>query len=161
LLIEKTANAQGSYDDGIFIRFGEKRPQHITLELYTDDADIETCDLRLTTVENATKPNTTTPTTANTTNATRPAPVSLPARENFTKVAWQDVAFFRFGYFNYQKLNLVSMVNKFILHKKHCFPEMSKPISSLTYIQDIVKRQIHSRELKLYLELRQGKYSET
>jgi hypothetical protein len=23
------------------------------------------------------------------------------------------VAFFRFGYFNYQKLNLVSMVNKF------------------------------------------------
>jgi hypothetical protein len=113
LLIEKSANAQGSYDDGIFIRFGEKRPQHITLELYTDDADIETCDLRLTTVENATKPNTTTPTTGNTTNATRPAPVSLPARENFTKVAWQDVAFFRFGYFNYQKLNLVSMVNKF------------------------------------------------
>jgi hypothetical protein len=28
-------------------------------------------------------------------------------------VQWQDVAFFRFGYFNYQKMNLVSMVNKF------------------------------------------------
>ena len=112
LLIEKSAKAQGSYDDGIFIRFGEKKPQHITLEMYTDDADIETCDLRLTTVENATKSNATNATTAaNATNATKA--VTLPARENFTKVAWQDVAFFRFGYFNYQKLNLVSMVNKF------------------------------------------------
>lgn len=80
--------------------------------MYTEDGEIETCDLRLTTVENATKLNTTTPTTPSSTNATKP-PVSLPARENFTKVAWQDVAFFRFGYFNYQKLNLVSMVNKF------------------------------------------------
>ncbi len=112
MLIEKSPDSQGSYDDGIFIRFGEKRPQHITLEMYTEDGEIETCDLRLTTVENATKLNTTTPTTGSPTNATKP-PVSLPARENFTKVAWQDVAFFRFGYFNYQKLNLVSMVNKF------------------------------------------------
>ena len=87
LLIEKSANAQGSYDDGIFIRFGEKKPEHITLEMYTDDADIETCDLRLTTVENATKSNATNATTtANTTNATKA--VTLPARENFTKVAW-------------------------------------------------------------------------
>jgi len=100
LLIEKSPDSQGSYDDGIFIRFGEKRPQHITLEMYTEDGEIETCDLRLTTVENATKLNTTTPTTPSSTNATKP-PVSLPARENFTKVAWQDVAFFRFGYFNY------------------------------------------------------------
>jgi hypothetical protein len=106
LLIEKSDNAQGSYDDGIFIRFGEKRPQHVTFEMYTEDADIETCDFRLTTIENATN----TPAT-NTSNSTV-KPV-LPARENFTKVAWQDVAFFRFGYFNYQKLNLVSMVNKF------------------------------------------------
>jgi hypothetical protein len=60
LAIEKSANSQGSYDDGIFIRFGEKKPQHITLEMYSDDADIETCDLRLTTVENATRPNATT-----------------------------------------------------------------------------------------------------
>ena len=110
LYIEKSASSQGSYDDGIFIRFGEKKPQHITLEIYTEDADIETCDLRLTTVENATKPNSTN--TSTSTNVTKPV-VSLPAKENFTKVAWQDVAFFRFGYFNYQKMNLVSMVNKF------------------------------------------------
>lgn len=31
----------------------------------------------------------------------------------FTKIPWQDVFFFRFGYFNYQKMNLVSMVNMF------------------------------------------------
>jgi hypothetical protein len=40
--------------------------------------------------------------------------VVKPLRENFTKAQWQDVAFFRFGYFNYQKLNLVSMVQKFV-----------------------------------------------
>ncbi len=74
--------------------------------MYTEDADIETCDLRLTTVQNATTDKTTTTNPSNQNNI-------LPARENFTKVAWQDVAFFRFGYFNYQKLNLVSMVNKF------------------------------------------------
>ena len=80
--------------------------------MYTDEADIETCNLRLTTVENATKSNATNVTTAaNNTNATKA--LTLPARENFTKVAWQDVAFFRFGYFNYQKFNMVSMVNKF------------------------------------------------
>lgn len=54
----------------------------------TDSADIESCDLRLTSIDSA----------KNTT---------------FNKVEWQDVAFYRFGYFNYQKLNLVSMVTKF------------------------------------------------
>jgi hypothetical protein len=78
--------------------------------MYTEDADIETCDFRLTSIENATKSNATNTTTA--ANSTAKV-TSLPAKENFTKIAWQDVAFFRFGYFNYQKLNLVSMVNKF------------------------------------------------
>ena len=76
--------------------------------MYSEDADIETCDFRLTTIENATKPNATNTPASNTATST-----VRPERENFTKVAWQDVAFFRFGYFNYQKLNLVSMVNKF------------------------------------------------
>lgn len=31
----------------------------------------------------------------------------------YLKKEWSDVAFFRFGYFNYQKMNLVNMVNKF------------------------------------------------
>jgi hypothetical protein len=49
--------------------------------MYTEDADIETCDLRLTTVQNATTDKTTTTNPSNQNNI-------LPARENFTKVAW-------------------------------------------------------------------------
>jgi hypothetical protein len=40
----------GSYDDGIYYYFGDKMPMHITFEMWTDDADIETCDLRITSV---------------------------------------------------------------------------------------------------------------
>ena len=72
LYIEKNSNAMGSYDDGIFIRFGEKKPQHITFSMYSENADIETCDLRLTTIENSTT-NATTPVASGT-------KVSLPAQ---------------------------------------------------------------------------------
>lgn len=89
--------------------------------MYTEDPDIETCDFRLTTIQNTTNITTNDTTSTNaTSNATKASnatsankTTTLPARGNFTKVAWQDVAFFRFGYFNYQKMNLVSMVNKF------------------------------------------------
>lgn len=137
----------GSYDDGIFYYFGDQKPEHLTFEMWTDDRDIETCDLRLTSIDkngsfpnatntssntssittptppttsttNGTKTNATTKTnsTTNTTNATNSSTVvvvSGPQLANFSKIQWQDVAFFRFGYFNYQKMNLVSMVNKF------------------------------------------------
>ena len=55
--------------------------------MLTLNPDIETCDIRLTKI-----------------NADATA---------FEKVEWMDVAFFRFGYFNYQKMNLIDMVNKF------------------------------------------------
>lgn len=48
LYIEKNAKAIGSYDDGIFIQFGNKTPKHITFQMYTEDGEIETCDFRLT-----------------------------------------------------------------------------------------------------------------
>ncbi len=54
----------------------------------TENPEVESCDLRFTSI-NETTPNI------------------------FDKIAWQDVFFFRFGYFNYQKMNLVSMVNMF------------------------------------------------
>jgi hypothetical protein len=54
LYIEKNAKAQGSYDDGIFIQFGNKTPQHITFQMYTEDGEIETCDFRLTSSDNTT-----------------------------------------------------------------------------------------------------------
>jgi hypothetical protein len=116
LYIEKNSSSMGSYDDGVFIKFDPKTPGHISYEMYTDDPDIETCDFRLTTIYNTTN-ITTNATTNSSTNATAKtnttAKVTFPARGNFTKVPWMDVVFFRFGYFNYQKLNLVSMVNKF------------------------------------------------
>jgi len=119
LFIEKAANASGSYDDGIFIRFANSTPQHITFEMYTEDPDIETCDFRLTTVDNSTNStnSTNSSSSSNTTSTVRPGNTTNSTNatrgENFTKVQWQDVAFFRFGYFNYQKLNLLSMVKKF------------------------------------------------
>ena len=74
--------------------------------MWTDDPDIETCDLRLTSINsnlsapyaNITGPNVTTKV-----NATYSFNTSLPMPKmaNFTKTQWQDVAFFRFGYFNY------------------------------------------------------------
>lgn len=119
LYIVKNSSAMGSYDDGIFIKFGDKSPQHITFEMFTEDPDIETCDFRLTSFDNTTanvtsngtaNNGTTLAATANKTNSTNTTVSVKPLRENFTKAQWQDVAFFRFGYFNYQKLNLVSMV---------------------------------------------------
>lgn len=119
LYIVKNSSAMGSYDDGIFIKFGDKSPQHITFEMFTEDPDIETCDFRLTSFDNTTanvtsngtaNNGTTLAATANKTNSTNTTVSVKPLRENFTKAKWQDVAFFRFGYFNYQKLNLVSMV---------------------------------------------------
>lgn len=79
----------GAYDDGIYRYIGhDKKPDHITFMMRTEDPEVESCDFRLTSIND----------TINTV---------------FSKLEWQDVAFFRFGYFNYQKMNLVSMVNKF------------------------------------------------
>jgi hypothetical protein len=55
--------------------------------MYTEDPDIETCDFRLTSIQNSTIANSTTKTnTTNTTSANKN--LTLPARENFTKIAW-------------------------------------------------------------------------
>ncbi len=90
LEIAKSENAMGAYDDGIYYYFGTQTPGHISLEMSTDSADVESCDLRLTTVL-----------------------YNQSATSNFTKQNYTDVLFFRFGYFGYQKLNLQNMVNQF------------------------------------------------
>ena len=84
LELHKLEDAQGMYDDGIFYYFNDSSPQHVSFQLYTDSGDVESCDVRLTTDN-----------------------ITLPG---LNKEPWQDVAFFRFGYFNYMKLNLMSMV---------------------------------------------------
>lgn len=120
LNITKNSSAMGSYDDGIYYYFGgDRQPQHITFEMKTDDPDIETCDLRVTSINaNQSAPYGSIPSLVQTikVNATYSYNVTqpMPKLANFSKNQWQDVAFFRFGYFNYQKLNLVSMVNKFV-----------------------------------------------
>mmetsp|Transcript_44687 Transcript_44687/g.43294 ORF Transcript_44687/g.43294 Transcript_44687/m.43294 type:complete len:82 (+) Transcript_44687:211-456(+) len=81
--MEKLPSAYGGYDDGIYYYFGEKTPGQIKIEMSTDSPNVESCDVRLTTVG------------TNQTNSTK-----------FAKTNWTDVAFYRFGYFNYQKLNL-------------------------------------------------------
>lgn len=105
--------------------------------MWTESPDVETCDLRLTTIDaNSSLPTTkvsayptppasptppvspTPPKTPSTTPSTPTPPPAPPTPKgpylgNFTKVDWTDVAFFRFGYYQYQKMNLVSMVNNF------------------------------------------------
>lgn len=51
LKLTKHATARGAYDDGIYYFFGDKKPNHITLKMRTDNPSVESCDLRLTTVK--------------------------------------------------------------------------------------------------------------
>ena len=87
--------------------------------MQTDDPAIETCDLRLTSIDNTTLftgpyPTTQVPVQKGNKTVMVTEVVPGPYVSNFTKLdQWHDVAFFRFGYFNYQKMNLVSMVNPF------------------------------------------------
>ena len=114
LNITKYSNASGSYDDGIYITFNSSMPKHISFQMWTEDPNIETCDIRLTSIVMPdTNTNLSTTPAPPPTKTTTKTPVG-PFVGNFTKVAWQDVVFFRFGYFNYQKMNLVSMVNPFV-----------------------------------------------
>jgi len=85
--LKKLGSALGYYDDGMYYYFGDNTPKHISVQMQTANASIESCDLRLTTIDND--------------------------AASFSKVNWTDVAFFRFGYYSYQKMNLIDMVNKF------------------------------------------------
>ena len=83
----KSQDANGAYDDGISFNFGDNSPSHITVKMSTNASDVESCDLRLTTMEYD------------------------GTSQIYMKKPWTDVVFFRFGYYNYQKMNLVNMVN--------------------------------------------------
>ena len=92
LVLKKKSSAPGAYDDGIYqyLEGTDVKPRHIHARMQTTQQSIESCDIRLTTItKDEAEPN------------------------SFKKVEWQDVAFFRFGYLNYQKMNLIDMVHKF------------------------------------------------
>jgi hypothetical protein len=65
------------------------------LSLKTDKQDIESCDVRLTTIT-----------------------YDEENKETITLTDWMDVLFYRFGYFKYQKMNLIDMVKKFDVNKE-------------------------------------------
>ena len=49
--MEKKSNAEGKYDDGIYYYFGnhnDTKDLQVSVEMYTYNQDIETCDIRLT-----------------------------------------------------------------------------------------------------------------
>lgn len=51
--LRKDPNAPGNYNDGLFYFLEtEKKPQHIHAVMKTTEQDIESCDIRLTTIKN-------------------------------------------------------------------------------------------------------------
>lgn len=89
--LKKKDEAPGNYNDGLFWYFGEeKEPMHIHAVMMTTMGDIESCDIRLTSIEE-----------------------EDVASNKFKPKEWMDVVFFRFGYFGYQKMNLIDMVEPF------------------------------------------------
>lgn len=72
-------HGDGNYDDGIYYQFNKTSDYlHLSVQMYTLNPDVESCDIRLTAND------------INTTNATY-----------FKKVDWYDTMFYRMGYFNY------------------------------------------------------------
>jgi hypothetical protein len=105
----------GFFDDGFVYLFDkadvekEFKPKHISYWIQTsaDSADLESCNLRLSTW---TLPEEDDADTEEEEDAVEASPVGPPGYE---RAALYDVAFVRFGYFNYLKLNGNPMVMKF------------------------------------------------
>lgn len=77
-----TKTGDGNYDDGIYYYFhgmGEDVTNlHVTAKVNTNSSEVESCDIRVTTID------------SNETVSTL-----------FKKKEWTDVLFYRMGYFNY------------------------------------------------------------
>jgi hypothetical protein len=50
LELHKKDDANGAYDDGIYQIFDTSKPKHISFRMSTDSPDVESCDLRLATM---------------------------------------------------------------------------------------------------------------
>ena len=135
--MKKDSGAEGFFDDGLTYVFrdlktgelNEVRPRHIHFEVKTDtEEDMETCNFRLYTVEKVAVPvEDAKPEAPNTTrrlqdeqlndadmtfSSNRKPVTAAPKGPNkdYKKVEFSDTAFFRFGYFNYMKLNTQNML---------------------------------------------------
>ena len=84
-MINKLKTAKTAYDDGYYFRFPEQQVAHITLKVSVGDQALEAGDIRLTKID---------PTT-------------------LKKIEDNDSLFFRFGFYDYMRLNLDDMVAKY------------------------------------------------
>lgn len=86
LSLTKPTSSSANYDDGLYYYFGDQKPQHVHLKINTNSSSLEAGDIRL---------------------------VQLESSSDFTKNSETDSLFFRFGFYNYMRLNLGDMMYKF------------------------------------------------
>ena len=86
LSLTKSNTSSPNFDDGLYYYFGDQKPEHIHVEINVASSSKEAGDIRL---------------------------VKISPTGNFTKESEKDSVFFRFGFYNYMRLNLADMVNKF------------------------------------------------
>ena len=111
----KLATAEGFFDDGLTYLFGEEiKPRHVHIEVQTNDNQLETCDLRLNTINPVPVETTDAAVTESTeTESNEIVLTSSPVGpDGYAKQPDSDVIFFRMGYFNFMKLNSDAMVHE-------------------------------------------------
>lgn len=130
VVMEKSESAEGFYNDGLTFVFENAsglqdiRPKHIHFEVMTEgeeDVDFESCDLRLYSVEPVEKKT-------EEESALRQLDEEEDKKDKkeaeitgapkgpsnkYQSIEFSDVAFFRLGYFGYQKLNVENMLQKY------------------------------------------------
>ena len=117
--MKKATGAEGFFDDGLTYMFkngdgslAAVRPRHIHFEIQTKTAeDTETCDFRFYSVEKVEAPAAGRLLEDSKQEVVTQSP-SGP-NDNYKKIQFSDVAFFRLGYFDFAKLNLENMLQKY------------------------------------------------
>lgn len=113
----KVPEAEGFFDDGLTYLFDEEvKPHHIHLEVQTSDNQLETCDLRVNTINPVPVPTTDSSTDGSSTDSAQSSePVltqSPSGPAGYERKPDSDVVFFRLGYYNFMKLNSEPMIHE-------------------------------------------------
>ena len=93
------------------------RPRHIYFEIKTESLEVESCDVRFYSVEKVPEPEDGTESFGTDTNPQDQSQIVTAApsgpNDNYRKIEFSDVAFFRLGYFDFMKLNTANMLRKY------------------------------------------------
>ncbi len=130
--MDKAKSAEGFYNDGITFVFKNSsglediRPKHIHFEVETEfgeEDDFETCDLRFYSVEKVDFDSRETSFTSSERRLEDEEEKQKGSEEvtgapkgptqGYESIEFSDVAFFRLGYFGYQKLNVQNMIKPY------------------------------------------------